>query len=126
MNPKHLSAIAVAVIGLILATQWRLPAENTDNANASTVHQFGPGTLVVQNTESQQPSLMKNARLEKIGDRYFVHGTGHNLKRVADDDRYTWYDGTDVSVAWSSVYSYYLLTGDQEEKYEKAFDAENN
>jgi hypothetical protein len=118
MNAKYMSAIAVAGVGLILAMQWRSHAESTGNDNENTVQRFGPGVLVMYSAQGSR--ALKNASIKKVGDRYFVNGTGFLTKAQSDDEKYRWFSGTDLSCALSEVSSFSVLTDAQWEEYEKA------
>ncbi len=66
---------------------------------------------------TQTSQMIKDATLSKVGDRYFIHGTGYVAKRNKDDAKYQWYEGIDVSFAWSTVDQYFTVTEDQVDKY---------
>ena len=119
MNAKYMSAIAIVGIGLVLGTQWRSSAENTSSDTENGTYNFGSGHLVIS-TQSQQTQVIKNASLKKIGNRFYVSGTGVLQKRYAEDDRYRWYDGTEVSYALDDVYYFASLTDEKLKDYENA------
>jgi hypothetical protein len=59
--------------------------------------------------------VISDARIHKVGDRYFVLGKGY----VPDESEYTWYKGVTIGVPWDSVLRFSAMTPDQFAEYAK-------
>src|SRR5262245_42741295 len=55
------------------------------------------------NMQSGSSEFLKDAIIEKIGDRYFISGTVELTPDEADDQTNAWRKGTQASIAWSKV-----------------------
>jgi len=66
-------------------------------------------------------AVLKEARILLIGDRYFLHGTGH----APAEYKQSWYNDTFVGISWESVSRYYVMTYEQFEEYTKQYSKKN-
>jgi len=62
--------------------------------------------------------VLKDAKLIKLGERYFVRGKGHTYKPYENDVKYKWYNGVDVAFDWKDVIQFSVLSPEQLESYE--------
>ena len=60
-------------------------------------------------TSDDDSVVISDAKIEKIGDRYFVVGSGYGGKR-------SWYDGMSIGIAWTTVTRFAAMTPEQFEK----------
>jgi hypothetical protein len=59
--------------------------------------------------------VVQNAHINKIGGRYFVHGTAY----VTEDSDYQWYKDVIVGVPWDNIVRYQAFTTEQYTEYLK-------
>ena len=125
MSRKFLGLLIVASCATLFAFVRNFAsAEETPNSPA--LKQFdglGEGILMVSIEQrsgieaESNSSLLKNARLVKVGDRYFVRGKGYVTKEQANDKAYKWFQGLDVAYALDDVTEFYTFTPEGLEEY---------
>jgi hypothetical protein len=106
-----LAAIAAVVTGnLSYASDQTSPVETDYFGNGIAVFSLLRTTGIEGKSGS---ATLVNAKLVKIGDRYFVRGTTwmhkNAVKRASD--------GVDTAIAWNDVVAFYVFTEDQIEAY---------
>ncbi len=117
MNTKVVLAFFLLVCGLVM-----LASNITAEEPAASATEF-PSTGVFEEkiifltvekssalTSENNTVVISEARIEKIGDRYFIVGIGHGGKSGA------WYSDMPVGIAWNNVTRFAAMTSEQFEK----------
>ena len=104
--------IGFLVVGLCCGIAFLMhrfaPAEEPSRKGPEITTQFTNGVLLIKANKSSvvgetQLSMFTDAKLVKIGERYFVRGKAYLGEELKGDKKYEWYDGVDMAVAWDSV-----------------------
>ena len=116
--------VGCIVLANVLRTKSQ--ANETTQPPANEVEDFGDGivSLRIERTTGieghRNTAWIRNARLVRIGERYFVRGAGF----TPSDQEHDWYDDIDVAVAWENVVGFYVFTEEQMKNYMAAHEDE--
>ena len=100
-----MSAAASVVLGGAIYLQVFGQAAPKTSAAAAPLDQIGNGILVVSVEHKggievkSEARVFKDAKLVKIGERYFVRGVGYVGKKYESDADANWYVGVDCAVS---------------------------
>ena len=86
-----------------------LSAQNTNQAEQNIPSEgFGDKYVLISllrtaGLEKQEDrQMLSDARLVKMGDRYFIRGKNHLYAQVKDDPKYKMLEGADVGYEWQT------------------------
>jgi hypothetical protein len=114
------ACIGIALISVV--TQAETPAKKV--AEDST--DFGNGILMIQTTtvSGVQPQVemqaLSDAKLVKLGGRYFLRGKAVIFEESNNYDKYKMLDGSDIAYDWKYVTKFYVLSKDTFKAHVKA------
>jgi hypothetical protein len=123
MNHKLLSVALVLACGFgVLLLHGSLPADETSHGAPNSDVKFSNGILLLDIVKGSglaghESQMITDAKLVKIGNRFFVRGKGFVAKEFVDDPKWNWYRGADVAYAWDTVVGFFDFTPAQLEKY---------
>jgi hypothetical protein len=112
----------------LISTLTLAEAEHRQPLEDSTP--LGDGVLLLYVTGSSggevqtQLQAIENAKLIKIGDRYFIRGKGIIMKGSNDFDKYQMLDGADVAYDWRYITRFYDVPRDVFEAHVNALTSE--
>lgn len=114
---------AVSVSFVCVGTLWCRAATGEDSSavvpEENLAEEFRGKTVMLEVNrssvlESKSGSVViTEARFRKLGDRYFILGTGYG----AEDDPDWWYKDMLVGVPWESVIRFHAMTTEQFDQY---------
>lgn len=113
---KHLKILSViSAIALTAIALTMLPASAQDEAPPVDPNRFAGKVAVVylRNMLVEDGILVRDAKLEKIQDRWFLTGESPDVGDPED-----WMSGAEVSIEWARVESFHTLT---EEHFQEHF-----
>jgi hypothetical protein len=111
--------LIVGAAFMILFVASIVRAADEDKPAADQVHRFkGKIVMVILESSSaleDRPSseAIKDAEVEKIGDRYFLTGAVHLSAADAEDSQSEWRRGAKVGIALSSIKCFYLYSPEE-------------
>jgi hypothetical protein len=111
---------SVLAIGLMFYSATSNSQSRGEESDAASVSDFGDGIVLLgidrtSGIEGRRNSVtLTDAKLVKLGERYFVRGRVWVSKQFPDS---VWQGGVDAAVAWEDVAQFYIFSDEQMEKY---------
>ena len=112
------------LVCIVFATMLRTFVHAEETAvPAPQLYEFGNGIVMISIERTvglerySRSATLKNAKLIKLGERYFIRGQGYVAKANQADNEYAWYQGIDASYAWDGVVDFCVFTPEQFEEY---------
>jgi hypothetical protein len=99
--------IGACVAMIVLARQYAIA--DTADSKTQEIEKFGDGFVLINTQRTaglevkERMELIRDARLIKMGERYFIRGKGVLFASNRNDAKYKWYEGVDVAIDWQSV-----------------------
>lgn len=127
MNRKLITALAIAGCVAVLLAMRNAPAEESSKADSTESARIGKGVILLSFvhgsgvTEKVSSDLLTDARLVKVGNRYFVKAKGVVHKKFKDDPRYNWFQGVETFHALDTVAQINDFTPEQLVSYMEQF-----
>jgi hypothetical protein len=87
------------------------------------VEDFGDGIVMIQIERTvglerySDTSALRDAKLIKRGERYFIRGIGYVAKANENDRQFAWIKDIDAAYAWDGVASFFVFTPEQFENH---------
>jgi hypothetical protein len=131
MSGKAITSLVIIGCGISLALLSTFtPAKAPPNPAAEGNTEFGDGVMMVYLTMRQgleartEAQALSDAKLVKLGDRYFVRGKTIIFQGSQSHEKYKMLEGAEVGFAWENVTRFYLMPREVFEEHVAALTAE--